>query len=488
MSFTSETLQLVKDALASPNEALAKSITTSTNLVAYDLQAPAKNLYPVFSPLRNSLPRVGGGVGLATNWKAVNAITGSGVSAMGWVPEGQRSGRMSYTTSQVAASYRTIGEEDNITEEAKNAAVSFEDAKARMVLRLLQQTMIKEEHAILGGNSSLALGTPVTPTLSAAGSGATLPAATYSVIVVALTYEGMQVASVSATGLPGSKTITGADGKTYTLNGGNSNKSANATQAVTLGQTLTASTTPIAGALGYAWYVGTAGSEILQAITATATTTFSAPLATGTQAATAITGDNSTNSNLAFDGLLTTAFKSGGYINQLANGAKLTASSKGSINEIDTMLLSMWNTYKVSPTVLYVAAQQQQDITAKVLTSASAPLLRYNSDGKDPYALVANGVVEYYYNPFALDGGTKIPVKIHPFLPAGTIIGWAGNLPTQYQSNEVPNVAEVKTRRDYYQIDWPQITRTYDVGVYAEEVLAIYAPFAMGVLGNITAG
>jgi hypothetical protein len=62
-------------------------------------------------------------------------------------------------------------------------------------------------------------------------------------------------------------------------------------------------------------------------------------------------------------------------------------------------------------------------------------------------------VVQYYYNPFAIGGGLRIPIRLHPNLPAGTVVGWAENLPIQYQSNEVPNVAEVKIRQDYYQID-----------------------------------
>lgn len=99
--------------------------------------------------------------------------------------------------------------------------------------------------------------------------------------------------------------------------------------------------------------------------------------------------------------------------------------------------------------------------------------------------LMAGGTIGYYFNPFTQNGGTKIPVKIHPTLPPGTIIGWAENLPEQYQSNNVPNVAEVKVRQDYYQLDWPLRTRAYEFGVYAEEVLAVYAPFAMGVITNI---
>jgi hypothetical protein len=46
----------------------------------------------------------------------------------------------------------------------------------------------------------------------------------------------------------------------------------------------------------------------------------------------------------------------------------------------------------------------------------------------------------------------------------------------------------MKVRRDYYQIDWPITTRAEMSGVYVEETLAVYAPFAMGVIDNIANG
>lgn len=495
---TKETLDQFKQALANPNQDLAKSINLATGLVAIDLQAPAKNLYPTITPLRNSIPRVGGGTGTATQWRQVSALIGSGYDAMGWVPEGQRSGRMSYSAASKAAAYVTLGEEDQLSFEAEAAAQGFEDLNATMSLRLLQKLMRKEESALLGGNASLALGAPATPTLSASGSGATLPAATYSVIVVALTFEGWKNASLAG-GVATRQTVTGADGATYVLNSGSSNKSSNATQAVTLGQTLFASVTQLAGAIAYAWYVGTAGAESLQAITTINSAAFSAPLAGSRQAATAITQDNSSNPALAFDGLLTAAFNpaNGALVSTLPTGTAgtgtvLTASGRGSVNEIDVLLQSMWDNFRLSPTVLYVNSQELKNITNKVLSNASAPLLRYNvqasGDAIDPYAIVAGGTVEFYFNPFSVDGGTKIPVKVHPDLPPGTIIGYSEHLPAAYQSNEVPNVAEVKTRRDYYRVDWPLRTRQREVGVYAEEALAIYAPFAMGVITNIANG
>jgi hypothetical protein len=499
-NITQQTLEVVKGILGgSPSETIAKSITTATGLVAYDLQAPAKNLYPVLTPLRNSIPRVGGGTGVATNWKTVSAITGSGYAQMPWVPEGQRSARMSYSTAPVSANYVTIGEEDQVSFEAVSAGRTFEDVRATMTMRLLQKTMLKEEVALLGGNGSLALGTPATPTLSASGSGGTLPGAptTYSVIVVALTLEGYLQSSLTS-GVATTQTITGADGNTYTLNGGSSQKSAAATQAVTLGQKLFMSTTCVVGAVAYAWFVGTAGAEKLETITLINSNVISAPLAGTHQAATAITADCSKNTGLAFDGLMTAAFTvaNGAYVKYMdtgtaGTGTPLTASGRGTVTEIDTMLKSMWDSYQLGVTVLYVNSQELQNITTKCLsTSGGASILQVNNPAGDakPYKLTAGGVITMYFNPFTPEGGKMIPVKLHPRVPAGTILGYCEELPVQYQNNNVSNVAEVKTRQDYYQIDWPLKTRAYETGVYAEQVLAIYAPFAMGMIVNIANG
>jgi hypothetical protein len=484
---TQETLGLMK-------ESLAKNVTISTGLTAYDLQAPAKNLYPTLTPLRNSLPRVARlNPGDAARWRAIYSVTGSGYDAMGWIPEGQRSASMSYQAVLQVAPYLTLGEEDTVTFEAEAAAQGFEDINATATLRILQKTMRKEETALLGGNTSLPLGTPGAPTLTASGTGATLPAATYSVIVVGLAFEGYRNSSLSG-GVATTKTITGNDGNTYTLSGGSSMRSANVTQAVTLGQTLFATAPLINGAVAYAWYVGPAGSETLQAITTINSATFSAPLTSGQQAASVVTADNSRNPTLAFDGLLTVGFNpvNSSYVQALASGTAgtgtfLTPSGRGSINEIDNMLMAMWNNYRLSPTVIYVNAQEQKNITAKCLTNASGPLVRYNVEASQsaPYEFTASGVVRWYYNPFT---GVEIPMPVHPDLPPGTILAFCERLPVWYQSNEVPNVAEVLTRRDYYRVDWPIHTRRREFGVYTEEVLAVYAPFGVGILTNIGNG
>jgi hypothetical protein len=485
---TQETLGLMKDSLA-------KNVTISTGLTAFDLQAPAKNLYPTITPLRNSIARVARlNPGDAAHWRSIFGTTGSGFDAMGWVPEGQRSASMSYSAVSVTLPYVTLGEEDTVTFEAEAAAQGFEDINATATLRILQKTMRKEETALLGGNTSLALGKPGTPTLSASGTGGTLPATTYSVIVVALTFEGYRNSTLAG-GVATTMTITGNDGNTYTLSGGSSLRSNNATQAVAAGQTLFATVPVVNGAVAYAWYVGSPGSETLQAITTINSVAFSAPLiASGQQPATAVTADNSRNPGLAFDGLLTDGFNpsTSSFVQALPSGpagtgSTLTPSGRGSILEIDNMLLQMWNSYRLSPTVIYVNAQEQKNITAKCLTNSSGPLVRYNVDASQsaPYEFTASGVVRWYYNPFT---GVEIPMPVHPDLPPGTILAYCERLPAWYQSNETPNVAEVLTRRDYYRVDWPVRTRRREFGVYTEEVLAIYASFGIGILTNIGNG
>jgi hypothetical protein len=485
---TQETLGLMKDSLA-------KNVTISTGLTAFDLQAPAKNLYPTITPLRNSIARVARlNPGDAAHWRSIFGTTGSGFDAMGWVPEGQRSASMSYSAVSVTLPYVTLSEEDTVTFEAEAAAQGFEDINATATLRILQKTMRKEETALLGGNTSLALGKPGTPTLSASGTGGTLPATTYSVIVVALTFEGYRNSTLAG-GVATTMTITGNDGNTYTLSGGSSLRSTNSTQAVSAGQTLFATVPVVNGAVAYAWYIGGAGSETLQAITTINSAAFSAPLITsGQQPATAVTADNSRNPGLAFDGLLTDGFNpsTSSFVQALPSGTAgtgtpLTPSGRGSILEIDNMLLQMWNSYRLSPTVIYVNAQEQKNITAKCLTNASGPLVRYNVDASQsaPYEFTASGVVRWYNNPFT---GVEIPMPVHPDLPPGTILAYCERLPAWYQSNETPNVAEVLTRRDYYRVDWPVRTRRREFGVYTEEVLAIYASFGIGILTNIGNG
>jgi hypothetical protein len=472
----------------------AETITTSDGLVAYDLEAPSRNLYPVLTPLRNRIPRIvkNSGAGTGAHWKEVTAITGSGVTSMAWVPEGQRAARMSLTTQDRSASYVTLGEEADLSFEAESAAAGFEDVMASTGMRLLQMLMIKEEYAILGGNRNVALGTPSAPTVTTSSTGGSIGAGTYNVAVVALTLEGYAAASLSG-GVKTQESITGQDSKTFNLNGGSSNKSSTSSTGALTGTTnvIKATVTAIKGAVAYAWYAGESGSETLQAIT-TINSVELTSLTTGYQDLSDISADRSKNATYAFDGLLYAAFNSSqAYYKALATGTAgtgtgLTASGRGSIDEIDNMLESFWSNYRISPEEIYVNAQELRNITEKVLTGSGTPMIRFNFDiNEQNPSVVAGQVVGYYFNPFSMNGGQLVPIRLHPNLPAGTIFTWAENLPGSYQSANVPFTARMQCRRDYYQIPWPLVTRARETGVYAEEVLKVYAPFALGIITNI---
>ncbi|MGH6851727.1 MAG: hypothetical protein ACREDJ_00710, partial [Methylocella sp.] len=74
----------------------------------------------------------------------------------------------------------------------------------------------------------------------------------------------------------------------------------------------------------------------------------------------------------------------------------------------------------------------------------------------------------------------------HPNMPAGTILMTTKMLP--YPLAGVGNVVQIRTRQDYYQIEWPLVTRKYEYGVYADEVLQNYFPPSLALITNIGNG
>lgn len=487
-----DAIEALKQAQAQPLGAdnIAKNWTQASGLVNYDLQRPAKLLFPVITPLRNMIARVRGNGGIATHWKSVTGINTGNVSA--GVSEGHRGGLVATSLVDVLAAYKGIGLEDNVSFEADYAAVGFQDVKALAVENLLRALMIQEELLIVGGNSSLALGVTPTPTLAGNTTGGLLAAATYSVICVALTQNGFYRAGTTGP-IPAAITRTNADGSTDTYGGGSAQKSAAAT-VTTTGTTssISASVTPVTGAVAYAWFWGAAGSEALGAITTINSYLIKAN-ATLTQLASSLpSSDNSTNA-LVFDGLITQVATSanGSYLTALPTGtpgvgSTLTSNNAGGIVEIDAALRAFWDNYRLSPDLMLVSAQELNNITSKVIASGSAPLFRFNMDANGSHNVTAGAIVGNYLNKFTMAGGEQIRVMLHPNVPAGTIIFYSRSIP--YPLSNVRNVVEMRTRRDYYQIEWPLKTRQYEYGVYADEVLVNYFPPAFGMITNIANG
>lgn len=490
----------VLDALkaAQQPENISKAWTTSTGLVNYDLERPAIALYPwgeMITPLRNMTPRVKTSEGdTATHWKAISAINTTNMPP--GVSQGQRGGIISTSIVDRLATYVGLGLEDSVTFEAEYASEGFDDARARAVEGLLRATMISEENVMLGGNASILLGTTPTPTGVGVTTAGALSDATYYVACVALTADGYARASVSG-GVVQQIVRTNADGTSDTINAGTAQKSA-ASSGTTLNagtavQRVTASVTAVQGAVAYAWYLGTAaGVMYLQQITTINSVNFNTALVTTTQTWASLTATDYSKNTSVFSGYLyQTGFDStsGAYYVAQATGTNgtgtpLTSDSAGGIVEFNTAFKAFWDSYRLSPDTIWVSAQEALNINAKVIAGGGTPLFRYNLDANSPnFSITAGAIVASIMNKVC---NQAVTLRIHPNMPPGTVLFSSKSIP--YPMSGVGSVARMKCRREYYQIEWPLRTRKYEFGVYADEVLQVYALFAFGIITNIGNG
>jgi hypothetical protein len=500
--FTRPQRDLMKAALASPqpykmrkdaNSTFSQSTSPTTGITEYNLEAPALSLYPLNTPLRNFIPRKGGGTGTAVNWRAVRAINTNGTDP--GIAPGHRGGVINVTVNSLTAAYKGLGHEVNTDWEAQFAAKGFDDARALATLSGLRSLMLSEELVILGGNTSQSLGTTPTPSATDAGggTGVLVNNTSYSIICVALTLLGVRYGSVAG-GVQGAIVRTNADGTSDTFGGRSAKVSANllhttGNSPATATYTITASlAAPVLGAAGYAWFIATtAGLERLVAITSAPTVAIGAlPAGTNQLASTLGTNDNSTNAYL-FDGLIYQAIaaNSGAYVQAIS--ATLTADGAGGIVEFDTALKSMWDTNQLGPTDCWLNSQQALDVGKKILNANSANVgqIRFVVE-TDPAKLAGGYAVATYRNKFAMDGAQTITLHLHPNMPAGMVLFTAKTIP--YPMDGVASVIEMDCRQEYNQVDWPPRTRMYESGVYVDEVLKIYAPFSMALLYDVRAG
>ena len=92
-------------------KATTQGFSTATGLVGYLLEAPAKLLFPVLSPLRNRFARHPAPIGAsAVNWKAITAINATGVKA--GVAEGVRNAVVSTTEVDKSQTFKDFGLDD----------------------------------------------------------------------------------------------------------------------------------------------------------------------------------------------------------------------------------------------------------------------------------------------------------------------------------------------------------------------------------------
>ena len=398
---------------------------------------------------------------------------------------------MSVTEQDYVASYAGIGLEASIDWEAVWSGGKEFDNKATLVQSLLRAVMIGEENIILNGNASMPLGTTPAPTISAGGVTGTFSTGTVFGFVTALTARALANATVSLAGVPyGQVTRVNIDGTSTQYGTGAAAISASASFGVSgTSQSVQMTVPAVKGAAGYAWYLGTSATNATLSAITTVNKVVLTAFVPGTQLCTAANSATDGSANvLVFDGFLTQALKSNaGYFASL-DGNVLTADQANGIVEIDTALQWFWDNKRLSPTEIWVNSQEARNINKKIVASGGVPLFRFTLPGgtgseDDKPALLGGASIAKYWNKFTQQ---FLDIRIHPNLAPGTIFFNSSEIP--YPLSGVDNVTFVRCRRDYYQIEWPVVSRQYVYGVYADEVLVCRAPFSLGVIANVANG
>lgn len=488
----------------------------------YDLRGPAYFLFPLLTPFIQMIPKrgkVNAGVGTVAHWKATRNPNATYIYS--GVQEGQRNATATPNEVDYLATYKELGMEAGNTFTSQWAGEGYTDNLADEHFRNLARLRLQEEGMTLLGNSGLAtgnlgfaLGQPANLSASFVNTDSfNVPAqagfanANCNVFaaVVAITGMGMNPGGQTGynapptitTGLVPTSTRTNVDGTTLAVAGGTSAMSNVSLSVVCNSANRYAkfTTTAIAGAVGYAWYifagtnsaVNTINSPLqLTAITNSPMVIVGAPTANAS-AQFANAAGLSTDSSFQgtdFDGLLTYAFKNG-FWNDMNHGS-FTPAGNGQVLEIETDLAFLWNQYQAQPDAIWCSADTRTALDSAIVFSSTGTnsfMFQYNRDNQGN--LLGGFLVGAYKSKYSInaEGGAAIPIRIHPMMPSGTLYYDINTNP--YPHSRVPAVREFLTMRDYYAIEWPVVTREWTFGTYIHEVLAHYMPWISAVRTGI---
>jgi hypothetical protein len=514
-------------------KSLKKDVTTSgvattTGLNFYYLEQKAKEIYPVFYPLLQSIPRANpmfNGMrvgGTAVNWKALVGIDANGYPA---VSEGNRNAYMKFTERDYSSTYKFLGKDTNVSFQAQQTGLGFEDNIALAQVAMLNALLNDEERMVLygnsgpsgsGGNNGFALGTTPTPVgTNVTTGGAIANATTLTVYCIALTGWGIQLSTAVGLSLP--FTRSNADGSQDQINGGTAIISAAATGIVATANTTTHVTMKVAavvGALGYAWYVGTAAgtanakfagitgfpvADINDGVTAASVGSGTSlpylgvatpQLANASNAIGSFTTDWSYN-NLDFDGLLTWTANAASaaqpsYWKDLG-GLGLTSNGDGTIKEFEDVADFLWNSYKLTYDKIYLGGNLVNAVSKGIMTAAAGPgAQRITFESNNAGQIVGGSKVVQYRSKYSTTGAAKVvDVVTHPWLPAGVVYFDLINNPYPAAGGAIPSVRRIMSLEDHFSIKWPYRNLRHELGVYCFETIEHYIPFGTASLTGV---
>lgn len=468
-------------------KAATNGMTFGTGVYGYDLSSLV-SLVPVNTPTYDRIARRKGDGSLYANWRALLNV--NNLQPNPFVGPDAGGNFIQIQEVPVAAPYMPVRVSGQVTRDSIDYASNYADAKALSSMQTLMQWRIADNKALLGGQA-FALPAIGTVSLATATTGGTIPATTTVHVRVA--------ARSPYNYYWGGSGIASAD-QSIATGAGSTNS-------------ITATWPAVQGAVAYDIYVAgfyvtttTVNTYTVTSVpTGNATSVPNLPDLYGTAPTAVPTTDTSYNANTAYNGLIASIsgdytangpittpgsgqYSSGATFTSL-NGSTMTNNGQG-IQEVDNMLLSIYNSAQLSPTIMIMNAQQAQDMAKKVLANNSAVL--YLDPNADRTRLTAGGMIGRYIN--KASGGDTVSMMVDPHFPPGQILFLSERIP--YPNSGITNTFECRFLRDVAEYPYgPQLVAgsvgggPRDVWDQSSiETLVNRAPVACGMLSNIAAG
>jgi hypothetical protein len=487
-------------------------------LVPFDLLAPSRLIYPVYTLFRNKFPRPAG-QGASRQVYGLLGISGSQTGGQGIIdismPEliGSNNafnsgsqwplnipGTGKQTEYKLNVPYRFFGLSESLTWLAQFEGQGFEDISALANLVLLQEMMLGEEYQMIAG-SSQNLAAPGAPTLTARTAGSNETAlsgftSSIAVEVTALNYFGETIAGTTS-----SNTTVGT------------------------GQVVDVVITPVAGAQQYNLYVqnNNTGNYYLQVGTSVQTgvqyagaqtpnsvggvrVTLQGAIATSSNPANNVqppAADSGTGGNNRMEGLIPTltglsANGSGPYANVGFEGANVwkggyvnqNVGTHLSTNAIFTALDALWENngmnnvspgvYKADPSEIVADGGDLMRLANDMLLQGAGLNYLLNISQDQISGIRAGAAVAEFVNPVTR---STVKLTVHPWMSQGTALLMSYQLPQTW--SHVDNAWEMTVVQDYISVAWPVIDATFRYSIFLLGSLVAHAPFYSGILQGL---
>lgn len=439
-------------------------------LVPFDLLAPSRLIYPVYTLYRNKFPRPSG-QGLSRIERVFTGISGSQTGGQGvldisidelvtsggsfssWPLNLPPSGSQTEVTLNVP--YRFFGITEQLSWLAQFSGQGFEDVSALANLILLQEMMLGEEYQMIAG-TSVNLAVPAAPTITLRTAGSNETAFTTGTLTVEITagnYWGETAASAA------SNSVT-----------------------VSAGQVVDVTIPTVPGALFTNIYTNnaSAGYFLQQAqvggtrftLQGTAATTTAPPAAdTGTGKGTRMEGVIPTLTGVSANAGIYPSGWQGGYVNN-AVGSTLN------YNVINTTLKALWDSssnnpgaFKADPAELLSSATDIANLSDDVIAQGSATNYRLFIQQSETGGIQTGAAVDEFRNPFTR---SIMKMVVHPWYKQGNADLMTYQLPQTWTN--VANAWEMTTVQDYVSIAWPVIDATFRYSIFLYGAMVAHAP------------